>query len=350
MREVARQAGVSRTTVSMVLNNSPVLSDKTRAKVLRIVKRLHYVPDPVFQRAFRRRGTAGRLVSSTVNPTRTIGFYTSEKIYRQACHDDGYYHLVFSGIQRAIAAHKYFLTIQGLKTDDLQLPDIVSENRVEGLIVEGTFPRLVLDLIAQRMPLVLIDRIYDGLAADSVLPNVEQAVREQLDYLAGLGHHDVVIFQPDVKSWQVVHYLRAFREYCAGKDMAMAQTELCRPRDISPESHGTVMKEYARSLAEASPRPTAIMTFDVYACSLIEELQGLGLRVPQDISVLGMDDVEQARATVPQLTSYRFPMEELGSSAVDLLISRIQNPKQALRQVFVNGKLVERGSALLRRP
>jgi LacI family transcriptional regulator len=82
----------------------------------------------------------------------------------------------------------------------------------------------------------------------------------------------------------------------------------------------------------------------VYACTLVDELQRLGLRVPRDVSVMGMDDMLAARLSSPQLSTYRFPMEELGRSATELLIERIKDRSRPVRHLQINGQIIERAS------
>ena len=186
--------------------------------------------------------------------------------------------------------------------------------------------------------------MYPDLEADSVMPNSAQAVREQLQYLWELGHRNIVTFQPIVMESHIDVYLRAFHQFFAERNHSLANPRLCVPREINSGTHARVMGEYAKEIVDASARPTALVTWDVYACGLLVELLRVGLRVPQDISVIGMDDVLDARLSSPPLTSYRFPMEEMGRSATDLLIERIQDRRRPVRNLLINGLLVERAS------
>lgn len=341
IRDVANAAGVSHTTVSMVLNNSPVPSAETREKVLKTAQALNYQPDPLFRQVLQRRRT-GQAMTRTM--TQTIGFLTSEMIVEKAQRDDGYYSRVLAGIQRATERQRYHLMVKSARAEELAPPAMVTEGRVDGLVIEGDFPELLRGLLAKRLPVSFIDRTYADLEADSVMPNIERAVREQLQYLWGLGHRNIVTFQHAVVEPRNETYLRAFHQFFAERKQPLTQPRLCERRDINPTTHARVMAEYARELAEARPLPTALVTGDGYALSLLAEFERLGLRVPQDLSVIGMDDVLAARLASPQLTSYRFPMEEMGRAATELLIERIEDRHRPVRHLLINGQLVERAS------
>ena len=87
-----------------------------------------------------------------------------------------------------------------------------------------------------------------------------------------------------------------------------------------------------------------MVSWDTYVLTLMEELQGLGMRVPEEFSLVGIDDMAAARRSTPQLTSYRFPMDEMGRSAIELLIQQIEDRSRPVRHLQINGQLIERGS------
>lgn len=341
IRDVARQAGVSATTVSMVLNQSPVPSAATRQKVLSAVKDLDYEPDTKFREAVQLRH-AGRQGPRT--GTRTVGFLTNELIVENALRDDGYYSRVMAGIQRATEQRRYYLMVKSASLDALMVPAMVQDRRVDGLLIEGEFPEVLRELLVKRLPVAFIDRTYPDLGADSVMPNIERAVREQLAYLWELGHRNIALFQQKARSHHVDLHTRAFFQFFAERNQPVAQPRLCDPRTVAPRTHAVAMAAYAQEFASAQPRPTALITWDVYACTLVDEWHRLGLRVPGDVSVMGMDDILAARLSSPQLSSYRFPMEELGRAAAELLIERIEDRRRPVRHLQINGQIIERAS------
>lgn len=341
IRDVAEKAGVSRSTVSLVLNNSPVPKDETRRKVLEVVERLNYQPDPLFGEAVRRR-RAGE--QPKVSMTQAIGFLAGDFLINQAYGNDGYYSRVLAGIHQAVEKHDYHLMIKTVDSDDTALPSLVTENRVDGLVIEGDLPKLLLKLLADRMPIAIIDRSITDLEVDSVMPNIEKALHNQLDYLWDLGHRNIIKFMSVTDSIHNRWYERAFYQFFEDRGHSLMQPQLCERRIIDSETHDQVMAEYAKQIVDASPRPTALVTMDTYACSLVPLLQNHGLRVPEDISVLGMDDLVEGQILTPQLSTYRFSMEDMGRSATELLIERVKDRSRSVHQVLINGSLIERAT------
>jgi len=341
IRDVATEAGVSRSTVSLVLNNSSVPKPETRRKVMEVVRRLNYQPDPLFGQAVRRRHSGEKLPARM---TQTIGFFANDFLLSQARVDDGYYSRVLAGIQQGVEKHDYHLMIKTSKINEVAPPTIVTENRVDGLVIEGDIPKVLFKLLADRLPVAVIDRSMPDLNVDSVMPNIEKAVHEQLAYLWELGHRNIIKFTSAMDSAHDRLYVRAFDQFFEDRGHPLAQPALCERREIHTDTHNEVMAQYAKQIVDAVPRPTALITWDIYACSLLPLLQNHGLRVPEDISVIGMDDLLASQMATPQLTTYRYPMEDMGRSATELLIERVKDRSRPVHQIMINGKLVERAT------
>ena len=342
IRLVARRAGVSPTTVSRVLNNNPIPSTGTREKVWQAVADLNYQPDPAFSQALKLRR---QTVRTAPVGTRTIGFFTNTFIRDRAQRDDGYYSRVLAGIQAAAQEQEYHLMIEAAPPGERGIPAMVKDNRVDGLLIEGRFPEAIRRHLSQRFPVVFVDNNYPGEQAGSVMPNIEAAVTEQVQYLWDLGHRQIITFQPPAEHpvQQRLHW-RGFQDFFLIRNLPIPAPKLCTPRAITPETHVQVMAEYARQVAAARPRPTAIVTWDIYALSLMAELQQLGLRVPEEISLIGMDDTMEARLATPQLTSTRFPMDHMGRAATELLLQQLRDRSRPVTHLLINGQLIERGS------
>lgn len=340
IRVVAQKAGVSITTVSRVLNNSSIPSSDTRNRVMEVVRELNYQPDPIFRQAFRRRPeTEGKR-----ELTHTLGYIMSDSFLECALHGDGYYSRVLAGIQKSARQNRYHVMLGSAGPEAVALPEMVTEHRVDGLLVEGSFTDGFRQMLIQRLPVVFIDRSFPDLPASSVMPNIERAVQEELEYLWELGHRHIVCFQPATEVAQYQAHQRAFQRFFAERNLRPPHGRLCEPWHITTPTHEQVMAEYARQFVAARPMPTALIAYDVYARTFTDDLQRLGVRVPEDVSVIGMDDTTHARHGHPQLSSYRFPLDDMGRTAVELLVQRIQDRSRAVHHVLVNGQMVERAS------
>ncbi|MBI4023774.1 MAG: LacI family DNA-binding transcriptional regulator [Verrucomicrobia bacterium] len=340
IRAVAKHAGVSVATVSRVINNSDPVSGGIRFRVLNAIGQLNYHPQPLFSQVFRD-CRSGR--PSSPLRTRTIGFLTHDWLLRKAQHDDGYYSRVLAGVQQTCLQNRYYVTLVGATPDLVEIPSIILENRIDGLLVEGRLPVKLLQLLVRRLPIVFIDNTYPDLPASSVMPDVRRATREVLTHLWQLDHRNLVTFQAvDCHRYDCAH---VFRDFFEEKNHPVIHPHLCEEQSIDTASHATVMAAYARQVAAARPRPTAVVTWDVYGIALLTEFRKLGLRVPEDISVTGMDDTTQARLATPPLTSYRFPMDEMGRSATELLFQHIETDQRPVRHLLINGMLAARATS-----
>lgn len=305
------------------------------------VHALNYRPNPAYALGLRQRRVNGK---ATRSQTFMIGYFAEERVFEGANRGDDYYSRIMMGIQRAVHKERYHLLYSIGATDSVALPDLLLEERVDGLLVEGSFPGELRKHLVQRLPVTFIDRCYYDSHASSVMPDFKTAVYTQLEYLWALGHRNIVTFHPQCLEIQTREYRTAFERFFEDRELAPIHPTLCQPRRIDVASHSTVMAQYARAIMAAQPRPTAVMSTDTYASSLLIELQHLGVRVPEQISVLGMGDTFCAKATDPQLTSYRFPLDEIGQSATNLLIEQIRDPGCPVRHLFIGGAMVERKS------
>ncbi len=339
IRDVAEEAGVSRSTVSLVINNSPAPSAITREKVLRAIAKLKYQPDPLFRQAMRRRqATPGSRAL-----TGMVGFLVSEPFLESSRVADGYYSRALEGVQSALDAEGHHLVLKAQKSDNSELPAMVTEGRVDGLIIENDFPEMMISILASQLPVAIIDRFYPKIEADFVNPNVEQGVTEQLTYLWEMGHRDIVTFIPKTSAHEE-KYLQSFERFFHQRSESLQHPDLCRQRVLNEANHDQVIAEYVQAILNATPRPTAILTRDIYGCSMVSEFQRCGVSVPDEISIIGMDDYFYTQLCTPSLTSYRFPLEEMGAAAVELVLNRIRNRDASTRHLYINGRLIERGS------
>ena len=341
IRDLAREAGVSATTVSRVLNNSPIPSAGTRERVLAVARELDYRPDSVFSLAFRRqhRGERGQHVS-----TQTIGFFVAPHIFEQSATQDGYYSAVVTGAHEVLEKHAYHLLWAPVDGSATAIPQAVAEDRVDGLLVEGDIRRETLDLLIQRLPSVTVDSVYTDLQADAVVTDFCRAMQDQLQYLWDLGHRRIVTFNSTVARYFQRMSVSAFHDFFDRKGLPVPAPELSRPWDIDPETHKSVMRAYADALVAARPRPTALVASNIYALDLLELLQERGMRVPEEFSVAGLNDRISGERTRPAMTSYQVPMYEMGRAAAEMLLQRIEDPARTRRHLTVTGHRIERAS------
>ena len=219
-----------------------------------------------------------------------------------------------------------------------QVPRLVQEERVDGVIVMGNFSKAYRNMLAEtEIPLVVLDAFDARYHRDSVISDGYYGMYTMVDYLLQMGHRDIV-FVGSVNATSSITdryygYCRAMRE--AG--VTVTEDHILPDRDA--EGKVTV------SLERLSKLPTAFAcNCDVTAYVLLNALKENGIRVPEDVSVVGFDDYILADLAVPSLTTYAIDVDHMAKVSAQQLIRRIQKPEAEVRRIVVSGKLVIRES------
>jgi DNA-binding LacI/PurR family transcriptional regulator len=316
--DVAKKAKVSRALVSLVMRDAPNVSEQRRRRVLRAAEELGYRPNAYARSlASKRLDTIGVLINDVTNPY-FGGVYSS---LAAAAEVAGFDLLVAPGTRSA--------------TRESALVRTLLEHRVAGLaLLSPLMPTSELRRLTTSWPTVLIGRDTSIAGVDVVTTDEQQAARLVLDHLTGLGHQDVV------------HVTGGANR--PAKDRAKAFRAVMRelglePREVSGAFSHEAGRTAARQIVEMSPRPTAVVAAnDLIAVGAMGAFQSLGLRVPEDISVVGYDDSQIAQLDQVQLTSVRQPVDQFGDVAVSLLVQRIDEPGAERAVERLETKLVER--------
>ena len=331
IKEVAELAGVSAGTVSNVLNRPEVVSEDTRRRVLGAIEELGFV----------RNGSARDL---RVGRSRTIGFVVLDV-------GNPYFTDVARGADGVVEQNASVLTLLEIGDDvDRQRRhlDNLEEQRVQGVLitpVDEEDPRLD-ELVARGVPVVLVDRRSpDGrrcsVAVDDVLGG-----RMAAEHLLERGHTRLGFIGGPRRLRQVAERLQGASEVVGGAD-----------RMVLVERPGLTLadgREAGEHLAglRAGSRPTAVFCAnDLLAIGVLQALTTAGLRVPEDMAIIGYDDIAYAAAAAVPLSSIRQPREALGATAAQLLFEEIRagGSGHHHRQVVFQPELVVRASSGLRR-
>ena len=306
-KDVARLAGVSRATVSFVLNNRRdvrvPISDQTRKKVMDAAQQLEYQPSDLAR-------------SLRSGASMTIGFMMP------AFHNPHYWD-VFEGAESEITAHGYHLlqVVSNLNPDREQHAlQSLFQQRLDGMILMPTFldlfPDEVRALRERSIPVVFITRVED---MDFVYPDIKIGSEQVMDHLLGLGHRRI-----------------GFINGVARQKMSQARQEVYLQKLIEANIPidnslirccGYLMEDgfrEAQALLNLPNPPTAIWTINDYlAIGALRGILSSGRRVPQDISLVGFDDISFASQLYPPLTTVHMPSFELGRLAAQFLFNRL---------------------------
>lgn len=325
IRDIAKRAGTSVSAVSRAMNNTGYVSDTLRARIEAAVKELNYHPN-AGARALRsgRSGLVGVLA-----PTLDVAFFAhlAQRIERR---------LFSEGYQAVICS-----TSEDVEHEAAYLRMLASK-QVDGLLVaavggDGTGFRA---LSESGAPIVAIDRVLEGIDATFVGADHVAGGRMAADHVLSLGHRAIGVVGAPAHSAPV--RLRA-----QGMRARLAEAGLDAPRQALGPIHSVDACEgLAETLLRGPDAPGAILaTSDLAAIGVMRAARRLGLRLPQDLSVTGFDDIPAAQYVWPELTTIAQPVDALAERSVDLLIKKIKT-RDASRQddIILPVRLIPRGS------
>lgn len=323
--DVAREAGVSFATVSRVVNGKGYVSPQTREKVIQAMTRIGYT---VNRQA---RALAG-------GRHQVIGLLVPDL-------DTSYIGEILRGIDEELVANAYDLmlyTTHQRRTRESVFANSLTNGMTDGLLmILPMAPEAYVDSIRRRgFPFVLID--HEGLDREgpSVGATNREGARQAMRYLLGQGHRRIGIITGNME-------MDCARERLAGCQEALKEAgidhdpDLVKRGDFHRQLAFTLTQDY---LAMPEP-PTAIFAAnDVSAFGVMDAIRTAGLRVPQDISVVGFDDIPDAQWTHPQLTTVRQPMREMGQRAARMLLQMIDHPELPPQRIELPTELIVRES------
>ncbi|WP_432800022.1 LacI family DNA-binding transcriptional regulator [Poriferisphaera sp. WC338] len=324
LEDVSKLAGYSTATVSRVINGSAKVSPETKKHVERAIRELNYQPS-FAARMLRREATDS---IGVIFPDLDVGFYTE----------------VLKSINKRAALNDYDLMVafgHDPESEMRLIKKYVQQKRVDALIVMNLdLPtRFIRSLDGCKVPLVLLDRPESGANTISVGIDNEIGTREAMEHL--IKTHDyrkIAIATGPVDTHDSQARLTACREIAA--EFGIPQNDLLIWEGDFTEMSGY---ELIRSHIRSHPQlPDAVFALnDPMAFGILDGLREANLRVPQDIAVVGFDDVSLAKHL--SLTSVSVPFDELGQLAVDAAIQAVNEPANTIqREYFVKTKLVVR--------
>lgn len=326
IKDVAARAGVSHQTVSRVINNKEDVSSSTRARVLKAIEELDYCPSAIAQSM-----VAGRTHTlGCISPNLTDYTFASMIEGAQAeARRQGYFILTGSAPARS-----------GVK---LLLEEMLAR-RVDGFLVlnprvDGRY-RHFLPLIEKGTPVVYMKNTPNGAPVSSVCCNNREGGYQATHYLIKLGHTAIATITGPQNEECTLDRLEGYRQ-------ALSQSSLAIDGSLITQGDWSALSGYqaARKLLATGRPLSAIFTQnDQMAIGAIHALQEVNLCVPDDVSIIGFDDIPLASYFDPPLTTLRQPMEDLGRQAAQLLVETIQNPGRPPEQVLIRASLVERAS------
>ena len=324
LKAVAERVGLTPGTVSAVLNRSVAsnsIPEHTKKRILAAASEMNYRPN-YFARTLRKQ------------KTHTIGVIAEEI-------GDAYGSMIISGVERYLRLHNYFfLTVIHRHDPKLieQYSAMLLDRGVEGLIAVDT-------ALVESPPVPTIAVAGHRKLAGVTNLNIDQAhaAKIALRHLGELGHRKIAFIRGQSFSSDAKQRWEKIQETCQemGLPVTAERTVEMDRDDASPQ----MGYDFARKLLQQTRDFTAVFAYnDIAAIGAIRALQEAGLRVPEDVSVIGFDDIREAGFYTPSLTTVRQPLGQMGEMAAEVLLDRIENLAEFRAQILLEPLLVVRES------
>ena len=327
IKDVAKRANVSTTTVSHVINKTRFVAEDTRNAVWAAIKELHYSPSAVAR-------------SLKVNHTKSIGLLSTSS-------EAPYFAEIIEAVENSCFAKGYTLILGNAHNNfekQRAYLSMMAQKRVDGLLVMcSEYPQELLSMLEEyrHIPMVVMD--WGEARADftdSVIDNAFEGGYMAGRYLVERGHREIGVISGQLErntgSGRLSGFMKAMNE--AGIEVP---EDWIVHGDFEPESGYNAMQQ----ILTCAQRPTAVFCGgDIMAMGAICAADEMGLRVPQDVSIIGYDNVRNARYFTPALTTVHQPKDSLGETAFNMLLDRIINKREESQTIEVHPRLVERRS------
>jgi DNA-binding LacI/PurR family transcriptional regulator len=328
--DVARLAGVSPTAVSLAMNGKPGISEKTREKILSIISQVGFIPNESSRRLLlKRTGNVAILMSSDMSLL-DQAFYAELNIQILRECENSHYNVIYC-----------IATING---DEVALPNVIKSRDVDGILIMGYLdPRIINRVSSYECPVVIVDNSYPMPGICNVLFDYKKAAVTAMEYLIRCGHRKIGYIGSDIGGILQNFSQQTFEGYKS----VLGKHQLSVPASwmqMQAQDERSAFAEMDKIL-KTNEWPTAILcSGDIYAIGAMKCIKARGLKIPDDISVIGIDDILLSQYVDPSLTTIRVDRKSLAEMAVSLLVSSIRKipvPGQAICDVH---QLVERQS------
>lgn len=321
--DLAREAGVSIATASKALNGRRDVNEQTRQKVLETAKRLQYHPSHLARGLARRR-------------TENIGIVALRR-FKVPVLTNPFYSRVIEGMEIETTARNYNLLLSVLPADEpnaqLHLPKLVREKNADGLVLLGEMPSALLrEVFDRRIPSVIVDFFSPKLAAHYILSDNRQGMAQMVKHMAGLKHKRLAFLQSPAGDWSFTERQSGFEAAC--KEAGIKAEVWAIPSNDEREA-------FLAAKMGSKDRPTGLLACnDEHALHALEAAKKAGLKVPEDLSIAGFDDIDAAEQA--SLTTLRVDKQGMGTKAIQHVFRLMEPPLEPSSREDLPVELVAR--------
>ena len=329
MKDIAKRCNVSVATVSKALNGYSNIGKAKREEIQAVAKEMGYFPN-----------SSARALKT--NRSYDLGILFADNLHNGLTHD--YFAAILNSFKVTAEAKGYDITFTSMSMVANRRMSYYEHCRYRGLDgvvianIDFTTPE-VLELVRSTLPVVTIDFVFDGRTA--VVSDNVRGMRDLVEYAVRKGHRRIAYIHGDNNSVtrdRLTGFYRTLEEH--GIQVPDRYILESRYRDSD------TTEQKMRQLLAMKDRPTCVfMPDDFSAVGGLSMIYGMGMKIPDDISVIGYDGIPMSRAMFPRLTTLRQDTEQIGRIAAQELTNLIENPKTALvRKIMVKGEIQEGGT------
>jgi LacI family transcriptional regulator len=324
IKKIAQIAGVSVSTVSLALNNKPGVSEEKRTRVLGVAEKINYIPN-----------NAAR--SLVTKKTKSVGVIVPDI-------SEVFYGVLARAVQDGLGEQQYSMILCNSDNKPEKESDTFSfliEKGVDGIIMVPGTSANVEELRKRRLPVVFVDRYAEGIEASYVGIDNERAGYETTMHFLRLGHRRIGCVSGPMGATSSEERIHGYKRALSDKGVAF-------DRLIVKESDLTVEGGYgaAREMIALKDTPTALFVMgDTCAIGVYKALDEMRMVIPDDIAIIGFDDMPFSPYLTVPLTTVRQPIRELGRASVELLFETIRSKnRNQKRKVILSSELIVRDS------
>jgi LacI family transcriptional regulator len=329
IRDVAKKAGLSLSTISLVINNKGYVSAIKKQKVLRIIKELDYHP----QRSAR--GLASQLSGN-------IGFILTEDHFSQS---EPFYTRIFLGTEFEARKHNYYILLTTVKRNfkkTHEVPRFFLEHNVDGVIIAGKIgPSWIEYINSKHIPLLLVDYVAPRVSSITI-DNSAGAELVVQHFLKG-GHKKIGFIGGDIGHPSIHERFTQYHNVllAAGITPSEQWYHIAQSNTTSADGYEAAKKVFSGN----DNKPTAMFAAnDAMAVGCMQYLKENGFRIPGDIAIAGFDNIEAGLLVEPRLTTVNVHREEMGSLAVQRIVEMVKNKSGVVTTTTTPVELVVRDS------
>ncbi len=324
LKQISERLGVSLATVSNALNHKRGVNTETAAAVFRVAKELGYIKE------------------DTISKIKFVIFRKNGLILE----DTPFFSLVFEGIEKESRALGYEVALSHINQEE---PDCLAQIRwllndsSSALIVLGTelTDKDIKQFTSAKCPVLTLDYWCGDMSFNGVLINNTDSARLAVSYLISKGHNKIGYLRGSFR-------IKAFHARAQGYRLAMQAAEL----DVNPDHIVTVQtsingayEDMLAHIGSGAPLPTAFFADnDMIALGVMKALQQCGYRIPEDVSIIGFDDISYSEISNPPLTTIRVPKQEMGQLAVRRVVEMMRDDNRIRTKIQVCTSFIERES------